>query len=419
MSLPYISTLVILPNLAPGGAQKQGLILAKQLAESGIPPAIFLTHSTETTNSNRELSAGIPIFFAGDVVKKIPFLERIDRILLAAAQRTGPGWGIQLLKRRLSNRIFRGLGVPHEISRNLETNLKIGVASRAIRLTIERQAPKLLISFLPQTNIATLLGANGKQFVVVVERNDFVRQNVGSGIRRAQSLTYPMSNLIAANSKNAVGQMMKYFPDNRVVFVPNTYPAPIRPNLWEGRPQTILVVGRLEPQKRPIEVLKAFLDSGIGSEGWKLVFVGSGSLERSLREVAGGSPEKNHIEFLGHVTSGEIPYEKASFAILNSDYEGSPNVLAEAIASGVVPLVRDSITEAKEFISDKDQQMLIFSDQAQLSGIFQNLGPLTNAHSATIDALTNTYKRRLKEYARARQAFLGELVRIASVPMKG
>ena len=63
--------------------------------------------------------------------------------------------------------------------------------------------------------------------------------------------------------------------------------------------------------------------------------------------------------------------------------------------------------------------MLIFSDQAQLSGIFQNLGPLTNAHSATIDALTNTYKRRLKEYARARQAFLGELVRIASVPMKG
>ena len=404
-----VAALVILPNLAPGGAQKQGLILARQLSESGTSTAIFLTHSTTTTDSNKELSAGMPIIFAGDVVKKIPLLERIDNILLTIAQRASLGRATQLLKKRLSIRILRGLKVPPEISRNLETNLKISIASRAIRKTLDCSAPNLMISFLPQSNIATLLGSNTRPFVVVVERNDFVRQDIGAGIRRAQSLTYPMADLVAANSKNAVRQMAKHFPKNRVVFAPNTYPAPVEEALREERSRTILVVGRLELQKRPVEVLRAFLDSGIGSRGWKLVFVGSGSLEKKLRGIADSASRPHEIELRGHVPSGQIPYHEASITVLNSDYEGSPNVLAEAIAWGVVPLVRDSVTEAKEFIPGEKEKMLMFSDQAQLTQTLRDIETIRGARVETMNALIRTYERRLNEYGIARRVFLDGL----------
>ena len=410
-----VRVVIALPNLAAGGAQTQGLILARELIQAGIPTGVFLTHSAEATASNQELSRRIPVIFSQDIPVRKPLVEIIERGFLNMTTKVGFHRLSPLLKGRICRRILRKFDLPSTVRDSLRTNLKIGLAARSFRAFLEHNEKAIVISFLPQTNIASIIAAVPLTFVAVIERNDFDRQKVGEGIKHAQMLLYPRANLIGSNSRNAAEQMSAHFPHRDVHFIPNAYRA-TRLSWQDSRTEKlILVVGRLERQKRPLEVLRACIDSNSFSQGWKVAFAGSGTLQDELREMARSIPNyEDHVLILGHLKAHEIPYSRVTLSILNSDYEGSPNVLAESLSFGVIPLVRESVSEFREFIPPEFQHSLVFKDVDSLTNILRNTAGLIARQAEIREHLTHHFNLRLKEYSMERDRFLQLVTREVS-----
>ena len=402
-----VRVVIALPNLAAGGAQTQGLILARELIQAGIPTGVFLTHSAEATASNQELSKGIPVIFSHDVPVRKPLVEIIEHGFLNMTTKAGFHRLSPLLKGRICRRILRKFDLPMTVRDSLRTNLKIGLAARSFRTFLEHNEKAIVISFLPQTNIASIIAAVPLTFVAVIERNDFDRQQVGGGIKHAQILLYPRANLIGSNSRNAAEQMSAHFPNRDIHFIPNAYQAAL-PSSQDSRTEKLmLVVGRLEKQKRPMEVLKACIDSQVLAQGWKIAFAGSGSLENELRELRKTIPNyQDCVLLLGHLKGSELPYSAATVSILNSDYEGSPNVLAESISSGVIPLVRASIAEFNEFIPAELEPLLVFENAGSLTRILSDIGLLLDNRARTKELLADHFNQKLTEYSLERNRFI-------------
>jgi len=104
---------------------------------------------------------------------------------------------------------------------------------------------------------------------------------------------------------------------------------------FEKPAERLIFVGRLQPIKGLKYALAAF--QSVRSEGYRLSFdiYGSGSegpfLEKKYAHLKG-------VRFHGHISHDRLPFEmaKGGILVLPSLDEGFPNVLLEAMASGVI-----------------------------------------------------------------------------------
>jgi glycosyltransferase involved in cell wall biosynthesis len=99
----------------------------------------------------------------------------------------------------------------------------------------------------------------------------------------------------------------------------------------------VLFVGRLESQKDPELVIRAFAHLTQIVQEAELTIVGSGSLEPAMRNAAERLGVANNVRFVGAVPRTEVARLMAtsSVLLLPSHYEGSPRVIAEANAMGL------------------------------------------------------------------------------------
>ncbi|GAB4144348.1 MAG: glycosyltransferase [Planctomycetaceae bacterium] len=130
--------------------------------------------------------------------------------------------------------------------------------------------------------------------------------------------------------------------------------------------RTVISVGRLDPQKNPQLILEAFQPVVNAVRNAHLLFVGSGILEKQLREQASQLGLENHVHFAGTVPD-VAPLLKASDCfVLASRWEGMPNAVLEAMAAGIpvvctrVEGVRDLVVEGKTglLIPQENRQQL-------------------------------------------------------------
>jgi glycosyltransferase involved in cell wall biosynthesis len=98
----------------------------------------------------------------------------------------------------------------------------------------------------------------------------------------------------------------------------------------------LLAAGRLTDQKR----LDRFLDlvarvrREVGPQVRGLV-VGTGPLEAELKAKASSLELKEAVHFIGAVEDMAPVFDRADVFVLTSDWEGTPNVLLEAMACGL------------------------------------------------------------------------------------
>lgn len=106
-----------------------------------------------------------------------------------------------------------------------------------------------------------------------------------------------------------------------------------------------LVLGVLLPRKNNKVIIKAFNNAKIPRS--KLVFVGGGSDESYLKDLAGENP---NIIFAG-VTSNPLKYLQAADILVSSSLaEGLPNTVLEALSCGL-PAILSNINPHKELIN--------------------------------------------------------------------
>lgn len=104
----------------------------------------------------------------------------------------------------------------------------------------------------------------------------------------------------------------------------------------------ILSVGRLVPEKRQLDLLRAFVSAKL--EGWKLVIVGRIDHQNRYADVLAAEAASSANVIMAGFHSGESLqqlYAHAGLFVLPSSHEGLPLALLEALSYGVPVLVSD------------------------------------------------------------------------------
>jgi glycosyltransferase involved in cell wall biosynthesis len=137
-------------------------------------------------------------------------------------------------------------------------------------------------------------------------------------------------------------------PSSRVVFTPfvvdNTWwqqrasevdRCAVR-QAWAIPPDALVVLfcAKLQPWKRPDDVLRAFAKANV--KGTYLVFVGQGPMHASLKATATLLGMAERTRFLGFVNQTGLPsaYRSADLFVLPSEYDPCPVVVCEAMLCG-------------------------------------------------------------------------------------
>lgn len=104
----------------------------------------------------------------------------------------------------------------------------------------------------------------------------------------------------------------------------------------------VLSVGRLVPEKRQLDLLRAFVSAGL--DGWKLAIVGKIDHQNKYADIlATEAAAHDNVVMTGFQSGDSLQqlYAHAGLFVLPSSHEGLPLALLEALSYGVPVLVSD------------------------------------------------------------------------------
>jgi glycosyltransferase involved in cell wall biosynthesis len=122
-----------------------------------------------------------------------------------------------------------------------------------------------------------------------------------------------------------------------------------------GIPEGALVVlfcAKLQPWKRPDDVLRAFAKANV--EGTYLVFAGDGSMRAGLEAAARELGVADRARFLGFVNQTGLPpvYRSADLFVMPSEYDPCPVVVCEAMLCGCPVILSDEVRGRFDLVNE-------------------------------------------------------------------
>jgi glycosyltransferase involved in cell wall biosynthesis len=158
------------------------------------------------------------------------------------------------------------------------------------------------------------------------------------------------------------------FPKADVRMIPyGVAPSPLK-SAWNDHKFRVVYSGRLvEYQKRASRVIEVFIEACKASPRIEALVIGDGEERRNLEEMVADANLCERILFRGRVSPSEVGEEllTAQAIVLMSDYEGLPVALLEAMARGVVPVVRAVRSGIPEIVRDSETGYLVDDDPWQ------------------------------------------------------
>ena len=143
-----------------------------------------------------------------------------------------------------------------------------------------------------------------------------------------------------------------FFPKDvqaRTWIIPNPVDLPAE---WRERrgSQLLVAVGRLETVKGFDLLLQAFSSIAPSFPDWNLVIWGEGRERAALEQLRNRLGLQNRVELPGVTEQPGMWIETADVFVLSSHYEGWPNALIEAMASGLPVVSYDCQWGPREMI---------------------------------------------------------------------
>ncbi len=173
-------------------------------------------------------------------------------------------------------------------------------------------------------------------------------------------------NTVAANSRAAIGTAIALgVARERCYFLPNVvdtsrfHPAPMR---RAGESVRLLAVGRLVRQKRIDRLLHVLAVIRARTKvSFQAEIIGGGSERRALEaQAAALGLLPSIVNFRGTCADLLPEYHRADILVLSSDWEGTPNVILEAMASGLA-VVATPVGGVPEIVHDGETGFLAHS----------------------------------------------------------
>lgn len=277
----------------------------------------------------------------------------------------------------------------------------------ALRWLIKAFAPEVLHAHMPPAELYTALARQGlaRQPMVISKHNDepFYR---GPGERWLTEWVARQASSVVAIS----GAVNRYFAGGYKAVAPKLRTihygiearafAEVDPQAvaalraeWGVGPDEVLIgtVARLAPQKALHVMIEGF--SRYGGAGARLVIVGRGPLEASLRALAAELGLGDRLVFAGY--REDVPTCMHAFDVfaLSSLYEGFGLVLIEAMAAAK-PVIATAVSAIPEIVVPGETGLLVPSGDA--AAIARAIAELADA--PTRERLGQNGQRRVREH---------------------
>jgi glycosyltransferase involved in cell wall biosynthesis len=208
---------------------------------------------------------------------------------------------------------------------------------------------------------------------VISERNDPTRQELQEPWRSLRPRVYPLADLITANSHGALRELTNYCPAEKLAYVANPIAISEEPSS-AGRTSSILFLARLIPQKAPDILIEAFAQFARQHPEWSLEIAGDGAMGPELRTRVDALGLDRQVKFHGHVKDPTDLLARSRVFALPSRFEGTPNSLLEAMASGLACIVSDASPGPLTLVEHEKSGLVVRTDDpAALAEAFARL----------------------------------------------
>jgi GalNAc-alpha-(1->4)-GalNAc-alpha-(1->3)-diNAcBac-PP-undecaprenol alpha-1,4-N-acetyl-D-galactosaminyltransferase len=214
----------------------------------------------------------------------------------------------------------------------------------ALKKKINNEKPDVVLSFLQSANMmAILLKMLGGKFRLVVSERCAPEER-GFGNRFFEKHFYCKADVTVCQSK----KVMEFFKEKdreKMVVIPNPIAASAIPPRFEGkRRHTVVGVGRLSDQKNFEMLIRAFASLPERFSDYTMEIYGGGPLEDKLKALIEEKGLSGRAALMG-VKKNVMHYiSDVALYVMSSNYEGFPNALAEAMATGIPVISTDFST---------------------------------------------------------------------------
>lgn len=251
--------------------------------------------------------------------------------------------------------------------------------ARTVRQQVTSHRADVMLSFLDTTNMIAIVGLLGTGVPVVVsERVDPARHDLGWMLMRLRLLVYPLADRVVVQTR----RVASYFPARmqaRIVELPN----PIAPASMIASPGTprqdgrfrIVAMGRLVPQKGFDRLIEAFARLAGRYPMWDVVIFGEGPDRPSLEHHANAAGLRGRVTLAGVTAASQTELAASHLFAFPSRFEGFPNALGEAMATGLPAVGYDGVSGVEEMIEDGINGVLLH-EKADIEALASALGLL-------------------------------------------
>lgn len=248
----------------------------------------------------------------------------------------------------------------------------------ALRQLIAARNPDVIVSFLPNVNLAAILASAFLRIpLIICERSDptsYPHENV---IGTVCKLTYRFADMLTVQTDSVAGKVESLYPGMKNVrAVPNPLPASVMSyrKTGGGDRKILLSLGRLSPEKQIDKLLAAFAEVAPLYGDWDLHIYGDGPQKPALEKLIHRSGLRGRAILKGATKSPWKIMAGADVFLMASKYEGFPNALLEAMGVGLPCVVFDCPSGPREITRDgKDALLVPLDDQAELIAALKRL----------------------------------------------
>ncbi|HEX8923142.1 MAG TPA: glycosyltransferase [Patescibacteria group bacterium] len=247
-----------------------------------------------------------------------------------------------------------------------------------LAVRFHRTKPDLIISFGNYSSVCAVIArfiAHPQGKLLISEDSSIdvqLKKEKYSFLRKilVQKL-YPLADKIIVLTHESYKKMILISPPTkskiiiRSNWLPFTFSSTLPPVPPSRRPNDILFIGRFEPQKNPLRFCRIIKKLTLVMPKVKVLMVGSGSLENSVREYIRDNGLGSNISTLPATIENSKMYLKSKILLLTSDHEGFPLTILESLSAGCLPVCR-SLDELQDFF-DYRPNLLSFKSESQAS----------------------------------------------------
>ncbi|SFC96595.1 Glycosyltransferase involved in cell wall bisynthesis [Thiohalospira halophila DSM 15071] len=246
---------------------------------------------------------------------------------------------------------------------------------RALRRALKAEQPDVVVAMMNTSIVLAILAAIGLPVRVYgSERNYPGRQRIGSAWALLRRLVYRFAAGHVAQTREAAAWLVRHAGARNVHVIPNPVVWPIASFPPEVAPESvisperkvILAVGSKPVQKGFDLLVRALAGLAADRPEWDLVILGvdpeSDAVcggDASIQRLAEGEGVAGRFHLPGRVGNVADWYKRANIFVLSSRYEGFPNVLLEAMASGCPSIAFDCDTGPRDVIEDGANGLLV------------------------------------------------------------